>query len=112
MTLYQRVVRNLAAAFLSGTWTRAELAARGAQAMGRRERWLSSLARRVLATYPNPPARDAEVALVSFIAADAYFQKHWKKLAGDSGHAGRRYFWVTPKMSPGSETAASWQVPG
>src|SRR5262249_60806653 len=57
------IARDLAAALLSGTWSPEDLVRRGAQACGRRERWLRPLIRRLFAAFggggggpPGPPA--------------------------------------------------------
>jgi hypothetical protein len=103
--------RNLAAAFLSGAWSLAALLRRGAQAWGRRGRWLRRLARAVLSAFPERPAGAAEQALAAFIAEDAGF----RRARDESLRAGeaplRRLFWATPAMAPAAGAPATWAVP-
>lgn len=49
------LARALAAGFLAGEWTQPGLVSSGAVVLGRRPRWLSPLARQVLALYPRAP---------------------------------------------------------
>lgn len=57
------LARALATGFLAGEWTQHGLVESGAVVVGRRARWLSPLARQVLALYPRPPAdRPRELA--------------------------------------------------
>jgi hypothetical protein len=70
------VARNLADAFMAGSWSLRALARRGALAWGRREAWLRSLARRVLAAFDGPGQVCAE-RLADFIVADAGFLRVW-----------------------------------
>lgn len=84
--------RNLARAFLAGSWTLAGLLRRGAQACGRRERWLRLLARRVLAAFAEPRGELDEEALASYLDADA--------AASHFSDTPRRLFWLTPNMRP------------
>ncbi|MEO9322632.1 reverse transcriptase family protein [Nocardioides sp. C4-1] len=59
------LARALAAAFLSGDWTRPGLVASGATVVGRRPRWLGRLATQALELYPRPPHdRPRELARV------------------------------------------------
>jgi hypothetical protein len=101
MSDLERTARNLAAAFLSGPWSLEGLVAQGALACGRRERWLKTLARRVLKAYPGPTLPDGD-RLTAFLLADRWFVKRWTAERVER----RQLFWVTPEMTP-----AAWQVP-
>src|SRR5258708_31772032 len=75
MSTFAEDARNLGAAFLAGAWALEPLVLRGAEALGRRERWLRPLVRRVLAAFPELPAA---TRLVSFVASDAGFCRGWE----------------------------------
>jgi hypothetical protein len=100
------IARNLAAAFLDGPWSPGGLRGRGRQALGRRERWLAPLVRRVLTAFPELPPREPAETLARWLAGDRHF------LAACRGqfHRGqvplRRLFWATPRMAP-----SAWPVP-
>lgn len=49
------LARALAGGFLAGEWSTEGLVASGAAVLGRRPRWLTSLARQVVALHPRPP---------------------------------------------------------
>jgi hypothetical protein len=93
--------RNLAAAFLAGSWGLEGLVKRGALALGQRPRWLRPLARRVLAAFPEPPG--SPEALVAFLLADVQYALHH---AGAHALTPHRVFWVEPRMA-----LARWPVP-
>jgi hypothetical protein len=59
-----RFLSNLAAAFLSGEWVLAALTAAAARANGQRFRWVTALAKRVLAQFPDRPIFDAVFAFL------------------------------------------------
>src|SRR5262249_59912137 len=69
---------DLAAALLSGAWSPEDLLRRGAQACGRRERWLRPLIRRLSAAFDGA-ARPTRDALASFINADPGFNRAWER---------------------------------
>jgi hypothetical protein len=88
---------NLASAFLAGAWSAAALAQRGAQALGRKQRGLTALVRRVLAAYPDAPHSDDHERLAAFVAARG-------RLAAPQT---ARVFPLTPRMRPNP----AWPVP-
>jgi retron-type reverse transcriptase len=63
-----RFLRNLAAAFLSGTWTARAMSAAARKATGQRLRWVPALVRRLRTVFPEPPPFER---LLSFIHQDA-----------------------------------------
>ncbi len=104
------VARNLAAAFLAGPWSPDGLVERGALACGWRERWLSSLARRVVAAFEQPAQVD-EKRLALFIGGDEGFARAWATSCRRGHIPLRQVFWTTPAMRPRTSLAASWPVP-
>jgi hypothetical protein len=95
--------RNLTAAFLAGPWELEGLVRRGAEALGRRHRWLRPLARRVLAAFADQPAERPE-ALLAFLLGDRHYTKSREQI--DGRPRGYRLFWLEPRMGP-----APWPVP-
>jgi hypothetical protein len=63
------LAETLASAFLAGTWTTEDLAARGVVALGGGRQWIRRVARRVLKTFPEPPLERFR-ALADALAAD------------------------------------------
>jgi RNA-directed DNA polymerase len=61
------IASALAAAYLAGTWTEDALVRRSAAVLAPRPRWLRSVTREVLASYPRPPA-DRPRELARFVA--------------------------------------------
>jgi hypothetical protein len=94
------LAHNLAAAFCGGPWTLASMTARGARVIGRRERWLRPLIRRLLEAFPDPPAAHALDDLIVWICAD----KRFALLPRNTPV--RRAAWLTPAMAP-----SPWPVP-
>jgi hypothetical protein len=111
MSTKRHFARNLAAAFLSGTWSAEELRRRGALACGRRERWLGPLIRRLLAAFEAPPPSLALEALTSFIDADVGFCRAWLRHSDEPEPCFRRIIWIPPTMAPVAGAAALWSVP-
>jgi hypothetical protein len=106
------IARDLAAALLSGTWSPEDLVRRGAQACGRRERWLRPLIRRLFAAFGGAGRRTRD-ALASFINADPGFNRAWERHAEERRFTPRQIFWggTTPAMWPAAGAPASWPVP-
>jgi hypothetical protein len=102
-------LHNLAAALLSGAWSLAVLAERGALACGKRERWLRPLVRRVLAAFPE--GRPAPGALRRFLEQDAGLARAWMRHGPRLAEAPRQLFWVSAVMSPAAGRPATWAVP-
>jgi hypothetical protein len=105
MSARYQAARNLAATFLAGSWALGGLVYRGAQACGRRRRWLRPLARRVLTTFAaTPPDHDT---LTGFIEGDEGFARAWARGAVTQC----RLYWPAPGMVPAEGAPASWNVP-
>ena len=107
MSAKSQTARNLAAAFLAGGWSLSGMVYRGAQALGRRPRWLRPLARRVLAAFPagaNPPDHQT---VAGFIDADPGFDRAWAQQAVTQ----RRLYWAVPRMAPAEGPPTGWKVP-
>ena len=103
MAVTDVIANNLAAAFLSGPWSSGGLRRRGAQALGRRERWLAALTRRVMGRFPQAPP---EEELVAALVNDAAFAAVRARAARVGETLRSRLFWVMPKMG-----ASPWPVP-
>jgi RNA-directed DNA polymerase len=103
------IARNLAAALLSGGWSRRALLRRGALACGPRQRWLGQVVTEVLTVFAEPPTQHAWEVLTAFVQANEHFGKGWVRFAA-AGHL-RHRFWVTPTMAPRAGPPASWNVP-
>jgi RNA-directed DNA polymerase len=103
--------RNLAAVFLSGTWSPEDLHQRGAQACGRRERWLGPLVRRLVEAFGEQPTRLTWQTLTQWIDADEGFNKVWFRHSYEPRSCFRRILRVTPTMRPTPGAPASWAVP-
>jgi hypothetical protein len=104
------VARNLAAAFLAGTWSLDSLVRRGSRACGRRERWLRPLARRVLAAFASPH-RLHQDTLARFIGLDQRFATACAESCRRRQSLLQEVFWTTPRMAPAPGPPASWPVP-
>jgi RNA-directed DNA polymerase len=103
--------RNLAAAFLSGTWTVDSLTRAGALALGSGGRWLRHLARRVLQTFGEHPECVTVEAMAEVIAGHAGFRKAcaeaWR--LGESPVCD--VFWPRSVMAPAPGPPSAWGVP-
>jgi hypothetical protein len=111
MTVTRSAARNLAAAFLSGTWTADSLTRAGALALGSGGRWLRHLARRVLETFGDQPGRVTVEALAEVVAAHAGFRKACAEAWRLGESPVREIFWPRPVMAPAAGAASSWGVP-
>jgi hypothetical protein len=100
---------NLAAAFLAGPWTRAGLIERGKLACGKSDRWMSLLARRVLAAHGEGPAGLEWAALTRFIHDDEGFTEAWTRNHRERGVC--QIFWVPSSFAPRAGPPASWGLP-
>lgn len=98
------IAGNLAAAFLSGAWSRAELLKRGKQAFAGKSPWLRPLVSRILKAFPESPGDRYCKTLAAFIEDDSAFVE-----AGEKNL--RRIFWAPPAMTPVTETAVAWKLP-
>jgi RNA-directed DNA polymerase len=111
MTARQFTIRNLVAAFLAGPWTLPGLVQRGTAALGWRQRWVRSLARRLLMTFGADPAHVTADALERFIEQDAGFLRAWARSCTNQEMPVRQLFWTTPSMMPAPGAPQSWNVP-
>jgi RNA-directed DNA polymerase len=109
MITKHKVARNLAAAFLSGTWSRRALLRRGTLACTAPKRSLRLLVSAVLAAFCKGPTDLGWKSLTAFIEHQPCFCADWRGYAA----AGclRQLFWVTPNMSPAAGPPATWSVP-
>jgi hypothetical protein len=107
----QAIARNLSAAFLAGDWSVQGLVERGGLAWGRRERWLRSLARRVLAAFGDHPGHLREDLLAEFIAEDQGYTRACIRSFRRQEWPVRQIFCVVPSMRPHPGTPTTWQVP-
>src|SRR5579863_9245610 len=96
------VARGLASAFLAGEWSRDRLLFRARDALGSEGRWLRSLVRDVLATFPEAP-HDARDALARFIGSHPKFQEAWSRRELRARF--RHWYLDTPAMA-----APAWPV--
>jgi RNA-directed DNA polymerase len=99
--------RGLASAFLAGRWDADALAARGAEALGARFRWLRPLARRVVIAFPTAPPDGLE-RLATTLRDDERFRRavggRWLPLV-------RHWLLVEPAMVPVAGPPAAFDVP-
>jgi RNA-directed DNA polymerase len=91
------IARNLAAAFLSGSWSARSMRKRGTDALGSTPGWLPALVRRVRRVHPTAPD---EQTLTELIADHRAFRE-------DNSVRLARLFWVTPHM----QARPDWPVP-
>jgi len=94
------VARNLSAAFLAGEWSMAALVIRGAEACGRRERWLRPLVRRVLAAFGNTATGLNPATLARFIREDKSFSRAWHTQGERHRVRLGKILWTPTAMSP------------
>ncbi|MBV9125976.1 MAG: RNA-directed DNA polymerase [Planctomycetes bacterium] len=111
MSTRHSIARNLAAAFLTGTWSLDGLVQQGARACGKRERWLRPLARCVLAAFPGPPAGIDPEALARWMEENPVFRTAWAKYGREGRFPLGQVFWVPPRMTPRTGAPATWRVP-
>lgn len=102
------VAEGLAAAFLDGEWSPAEMTDRAAAALGRRARWLHTLASRTHAAFPvMPSGRFDEV--VDAIERDPSFNK--VLLNRREVPLVRRFFCPSPTVDHERAERHGWAVP-
>lgn len=89
--------RNLARALLAGEWTADGLLQRGTEAVGKRERWLRPLIRRVLAHFPQPPSTEDEQVLVDYLQRKSNLRQFRESFRTEQ-HP-RRVFWIESRMN-------------
>jgi hypothetical protein len=106
MSAKRLVAKNLAAAFLAGPWCLDGLVERGAAACGQRDRWIGTLARRVLTAFPAAPATADAAALERFIEETRAFRRAWSALRASGELPLRSIFCTVATMLP-----SPWPVP-
>lgn len=106
MTIHEHLARHLAAAFVCGQWQLEELVERGADACGRRWRWLRPLAQRMLLTL-GESRRPSQWRVLEFLRQDPGLQRACRRdELRPSGLQRRR-----PEMAPAEGRAATWNLP-
>lgn len=101
------IAHGLALALVAGEWTIESLCERGRSALGQKPGWLKSLARRVLARFPDRPP-DPET-LEEVLWGD---DQLWDALARSGPPATiRRWFTPEPTMAPVDGPPAGFMVP-
>jgi hypothetical protein len=110
MTARRSAARNLAAAFLSGPWTFAELLEHGTRAWGLDRDGLDGLVRAVLTRFGRAELPPDENTLARFLECSRAFAAAWNALP--AGHLPiRELFLIPPRMSPRGAAAGSWGLP-
>jgi hypothetical protein len=105
------VARNLASAFLAGTWSPEGLLHRGTQACGRRPRWLRPLAGRVIARFAAPDRLPDVEALTAFVLSDADFCRAWSRHCFEQVELLHRVYPAPAVMTPSPGAPSSWALP-
>jgi hypothetical protein len=105
-TSLKRTARGLAAALVAGRWSLEEIVARGAQALGRRPRWLRPLAKRLLAAFGGP-SRPRAARVAEFLSNDERFRVAWRRRPFGLGVSPGE----PPAMAPAEGAPASWGLP-
>ena len=100
------VARSLASAFVCGRWDVDQLVDRGADALGKRWRWLRPLTRRLLLAF-GEDRRPSGRAVLKFLQQDEAFHRACRDHDVQLGGLQRR----RPEMAPWAGTPASWAVP-
>lgn len=108
MTPQDQVAEGLADALLAGSSSADELAARAAEALGRKHRWIRPFARRVFKRFGAELARAQRRELIAFIQTDSGYCKAWKVA---SKPRIRRYFLGVPRMGPRPDALAHCVLP-
>lgn len=100
------IARHLASAFVMGRWDVDQLVERGADALGRRWRWLRPLARRLIHAL-GQNARPGRHRVVAFLRTDAGFQRACRRHDIRLEGLQRRL----PQMVPSAGAPRVWEVP-
>jgi RNA-directed DNA polymerase len=100
------IASHLASAFLMGRWEVESLVERGADALGRRWRWLRPLARRLIQSL-GQNARPGRHRVVMFLRSDEGFQRACRRhdLRLEGLQRGR------PEMAPAAGAPRTWELP-
>ena len=103
-----QVATGLADALLAGLSSAEDFAARTAEALGRKPRWIRSFARRVFKRFGSGLAYIQRRELIEFIRSDAGYCKAW---TASSQPRIRRYFLAVPPMGPRPGALADCVLP-
>jgi hypothetical protein len=106
MTMHEHAAQHLASAFVCGRWQIEELVDRGADAFGKRWRWLRPLAQRLVLAL-GETRRPSRRRVLEFLRQDSGFRRACREYElRPSGLQRRR-----PEMSPAAGPPAAWDVP-
>ena len=108
MTLQDQVAAALADALLAGPSSPEDLAARAAEALGRKHRWIPSFAKRVFKQFGTELTHAQRRELIGFIGNDAGYGNAWQTA---SKPRIRRYFLAVPPMAPRPAALAACVLP-
>lgn len=111
MSTKQTIAHNLASAFLAGEWTSESMTKRGAEACGRKYRWLASLVRRVLDWFGEDGSLIMPEVLCKHIQGDRGFSKAYVNACKQQVPLLNRIFWTEAKMSPKPGHPKTWTLP-
>jgi RNA-directed DNA polymerase len=106
MAAHEYVARALASAFVCGRWETDELVEQGADALGKRWRWLRPLVGRLLLTV-GAQRRPSRFRVMAFLRQDAGLRRACRENAVRVGGLQRH----RPVMAPAGARPASWEVP-
>ena len=103
-----QVAAGLADALLAGPSSAGDFAARAAEALGRKHRWIKAFANRVFRRFGSRLAYAQRRELIEFIRSDTGYLKAWK---ASSQPRIRRYFFAMPPMGPRPGALAGCVLP-
>lgn len=92
-----QVAAGLADALLAGPSSAGDFAARAAEALGRKHRWIKAFANRVFRRFGSGLVYARRRELIEFIGSDTGYLKAWKASNQPRIH---RYFFAMPPMGP------------
>jgi RNA-directed DNA polymerase len=108
MSTSHAVAQNLAAALLSGPWSRRPMLLRARATCGGRPRWLGMLVGKIFKVFSEPPAWHPCEILTDFIKADVLFRNAY----GPGKHLPvLRWYWLPAAMKPRPGKPAAWPIP-
>jgi RNA-directed DNA polymerase len=102
------VAEALADAFLAGSIDKEALVDRGRECLGRKARWLSSLAGRIFQRFGTGLAGGDREKLIDYIATDPSYDSAWSASRPPSV---RKYFLDPPRMAPRTGGLAAANLP-
>jgi hypothetical protein len=103
-----KIASRLAAAFTAGPLELEGLIVRGSRIIGKRPRWLGTLARRIVQAF-RTGMRPLRVQVAAFILGDRGFRSAWK--AGRIPQILRESALIRPVMAPVPGAPSTWPVP-